>query len=76
MDIEKTLFLSITDWHLPYFLMPVKCPHFKYIFGIYSGIYNKSCVVIMNIFRNVRGILEQLRAELKREENRRNELER
>ena len=26
--------------------------------------------------RNVRGILEQLRAELKREENRRNELER
>lgn len=30
----------------------------------------------MNIFRNVRGILEQLRAELKREENRRNELER
>ena len=28
------------------------------------------------IYRNVRGILEQLRAELKREENRRNELER
>ena len=76
MDIEKTLFLSITDWHLPYFLMPVKYPHSEYIYGIYRGTYNKSCVVIMNIFRNVRGILEQLRAELKREENRRNELER
>ena len=31
---------------------------------------------LSQIFRNVRGILEQLRAELKREENRRNELER
>ena len=31
---------------------------------------------VQTLCRNVRGILEQLRAELKREENRRNELER
>ena len=33
-------------------------------------------IVALIKHRNVRGILEQLRAELKREENRRNELER